>query len=404
MFVMLLSALCFAGPAHATAKTVNAVAEATTVTDGNWVTSEEGKKYQYADGSCAKSVWLNINGHIYRINKKGVRVTGWFKVSGTAFYASKTGKLYVNRWLKEDGYRYYFQASGACAMKKWVQIDGKYYYFLSSGKMAKNRMVKTGSKYYYVNKSGIRVKSSWVSKDGKKYYFNKDGIRVQKKWVLYDNKYYYFGSNGVMAVSKWIKDTYYVDETGARVTNSYVDGYYLDEDGKKTAFKENYIFLGDSRMVGMNQSVSGDDDVRYIAKVGQGYYWLNTTAGKELKKYLKAKPEVTVVLALGVNDLGNISSYISYYQTLIKEFPSAEFYVLSVNPVDETVAASRGYTIKNKDITAFNKKLKAAFSDRYINSYKFLKTDDNLKTVDGVHYTAATYKLLYDYIMEQISE
>ncbi len=399
LLAMCLGMLCFTGTVQASAKTVNAVTSAKTVTGGKWVTTKSGKKYRYANGTYAKSAWLKINGSIYRINKNGIRMTGWFTVSGTDFYASKTGKLYVKRWLTAGSSRYYFQASGACAKGKWLQISGKYYYFLNSGKMATNRMVKKGSSYYYVNKSGVRVKSTWVVRDGKKYYFDKSGVRVQKKWLLYGGKYYYLGSDGVMAVSQWINDTYYVDETGARVTDSFVDGYYLDETGKKTVINENYIFVGDSRMVGMQQSVASSD-VKYIAKISQGYTWLNTTAGKELKRYLKAKPQVTVVLALGVNDLGNIGNYISYYQALITEFPDTVFYVLSVNPVDDKLAASKGYKIKNSDITAFNKKLKAAFSDRYINTYTFMKT--NMETSDGVHYTAATYQALYSFLMDSI--
>ena len=44
------------------------------------------------------------------------------------------------------------------------------------------------------------------------------------------------------------------------------------------------------------------------------------------------------MLALGVNDLKNVNSYITYYKKLIKEFPKTKFYVLSVNPVNERSA------------------------------------------------------------------
>lgn len=402
VFAMFLMMIFGAGSMQTAAKTINAVKLAKTVTGGEWVTSTKGKKYRYEDGSYAKSVWLNINGNIYRIKKNGVRATGWFTVGGKSFYASKTGKVYIKRWLKSGNSRYYFQNSGVCAQKKWVKISGVYYYFLKSGKMAGNRMILTDGNYYYVNRSGERVKSTRVVKDGKHYYFDKNGVRIQSKWVRLDGKYYYFGTDGVMLVSQWINDTYYVDETGARVTDSYIDGYYLDEKGKKVDYSESYIFVGDSRMVGMKQSVTGAD-VRYIAKVGEGYEWLNATAGPKLKKYLKARSDVTVVLALGVNDMGNIDSYISYYKALMQEFPITKFYVLSVNPLDEDLAKANGYTVKNSEIVAFNKKLLAAFSETiYIKAYKYLKNLEGFKTIDGVHYTAATYQSLYDFIMTNI--
>ena len=400
VFAMFLMMICSVGTIQAAAKTVNAVTEAKTVTDGEWEASANGQKYRYADGSYAKSVWLNIEGNIYRIKKSGVCATGWFTVKGKNFYASETGEVYIKKWLKSGNARYYFQNSGVCAQKKWVKIEGIYYYFLKSGKMAKNRMIQTDGKYYYVNKSGERVKSMRVVKDGKYYYFNKNGVRVQSKWVKLGGKYYYFGSDGVMRVSQWIKDTYYVDKTGARVTDSYVDGYYLDENGKKVQ----YVFVGDSRMVGMKQSVTGTR-VRYIAEVGEGYSWLQSTAGPQLKQYLRTHSNVTVVLALGVNDLSNSNKYISYYKTLINTFPKVKFYILQVNPIDEKVARAVGYTLKNSEIVAFNKKIRAAFPETMvIKSYKYLKNLDSFKTADGIHYTAATYQSLYDFIMKSILE
>jgi hypothetical protein len=246
------------------------------------------------------------------------------------------------------------------------------------------------------------VKSTWVELDGKKYYFNTSGVRVQKKWLKKKGKYYYFESDGVMAVNKWVGD-YYVGEDGARMTDCEVDGYYLDANGKKTVktVKGSYIFLGDSRMVGM-QSAVGSSGVHYIAKVSMGYSWLNATAGPALKSYLNANPDLKVVLALGINDLGNIQSYITYYQGLIEKYPTTSFYILAVNPVDEKTEAAHGYSIKNSQITQFNKKLKAAFGSAYLDSYTYLK-NQGIKTVDGLHYQADTYMVLFNYIVDQTS-
>lgn len=153
-------------------------------------------------------------------------------------------------------------------------------------------------------------------------------------------------------------------------------------------------------MVGMSTAVSSSS-LTYIAKVAMGYSWLESTAGPALRQSLNQSPYVKVVLALGVNDLGNIQRYISYYQTLIRTYPDTRFYILAVNPVDESKEAVYGYSVKNTDIKTFNKKMKAAFGASYLPSYGYL-TQNGFETSDGVHYTAATYQKLYNYIMGKI--
>lgn len=392
---------CFSGTAQAA--TTNAVTAAKTVSGGKWVKTKTGRKYRYKNGTYAKSTWLKIENSIYRFDSKGICQTGWFTVSNKKYYAAKsTGKLYVKRWLSTSGGKYYLQASGVCAMNKWVKVNGKYYYLQKTGKMTVSKMILTGGKYYYVNKSGVRVTSTWVKSGGKKYYFDASGVRAKSIWIKYKNNYYYVGSDGAMAVNTWVGD-YYVGSNGARMKNCTVDGYKLDANGKRTikTFKGKYIFVGDSRMVGMQISKSPADTL-YIAQKGMGYNWLNSTAGPLLKKYLNANPNVKVVLALGVNDLGNIQSYLTYYRGLIKKYPKTEFYILSVNPVDEAKEAIYGYYVKNARITSFNKKLRSAFgASAYINSYSYLKAE-GVDTVDGLHYTVEVYRKLYDYIVNAI--
>lgn len=204
-----------------------------------------------------------------------------------------------------------------------------------------------------------------------------------------------------MAVSQWVGD-YYVGTDGARMKNCTVDGYYLDATGKRSVqvFEGDYIFVGDSRTVGM-EAACGSSDTLYIGKVNAGYTWLRDTAGAELRSYLNGNPDVTVLLTLGVNDLGNIQLYIQYYKELMADYPETRFYVVSVNPVDEKKAAASGYTVKNAQIKAFNKTLKQAFgSSAYINSFKYLQAN-GIQTWDGLHYMADTYKTLYAYLTAQ---
>ena len=108
-----LFVLGFAGTIHASAKTVNAVTSAQTVTNGKWVKVGAEKKYKYSNGSYAKGVWLKINGSIYRFDNRGYCKHGWFTVDGTKFYAAKDGKVYIKKWLKVGSSKYYFQSTGA---------------------------------------------------------------------------------------------------------------------------------------------------------------------------------------------------------------------------------------------------------------------------------------------------
>lgn len=402
MLFVLICALSFAGTMQAGAATnTNVVTSAKKVSGGKWVKTSAGKKYRYSDGTYAKNVWLKVNGNIYRFNSKGICQTGWIEFENKSYYAAKDGVLYIKKWLDQDGDRYYFQSNGVCAKYKWLTISKKTYFFLKSGRLAKNRMFPYEGKYYYVNKNGVKVTSTWVRKGGYLYYFGSDGSRTQLKWVKYKGEYYYLGSDGRIVKNQWVGN-YYVGSDGKRLKNCVKDGYYLNASGKKVikVFKGKYIFVGDSRMVGMEMSIAPSNTL-YLAKNGQGYNWLKKTAGVTLGYYLKTNPNVKVVLALGVNDLGNISSYITYYKSLIKKYPKTKFYVLSVNPVDEAKEKKHGYSVKNSAINAFNKKLYTAFKSRYVDTNSYMKTN-GYETRDGLHYTVPVYQDLYNYIVKMI--
>ncbi len=404
-FALILSVFCITATSDAAGSTAVAQESASSAgqtADGRWVTSSKGRRYRFPDGTYAKNMWLQVGGGIYRLDKKGYCRTGWFTQSKKLYYASKTGKLYVNRFLQDADGKYWFGSTGVCAQKQWVIRKGRRYYATKSGKLVLNKMFKIGGKYYYFNSKGVMAKSSWVTVSGKKYYFNKSGVRVQKRWLKLGGKYYYFSSGGVLQTNRWVGD-YYVGADGARKTNCTVDGITLDGNGKPVEAGEggDYIFVGDSRMVGM-KAARPESNTAYIAEVGMGYSWLTSTARRKLASGLAAKPYATVVLALGVNDLGNCTRYIAYYKKLISSYPKATFYVLSVNPVDEKKEAQYGYTVKNTDIKAFNKKLKAAFGSSYLNSYSYLKKR-TFNSRDGVHYTTDVYSDLYDFILNKIN-
>jgi hypothetical protein len=342
--VLFLCMLFGAVPCHA-AEQQNVISSAVKVSNGKWVVNEKGRRYQAANGKYLKNIWLNVSGQIYRLNAEGYCRTGWFVYSGKKYFAGKNGALYCRQWYTENGATYYLSSAGSCVTSKWVKWHGNYRYLQADGRMA---------------------------------------------------------------VSCWVGD-YYVGPEGVRLKNCVVGNYWLNDEGKKTikvsSFRGNYIFVGDSRTDGMSEAVTSSD-VLFIAKRGSGYDWLSSEADETLRAWLNARPDVTVVLAHGINDLENIGSYITYYKKLIAQYPKAKIYVMSVNPVNLQLMKEKRPTayakgITNATITSFNKKLKKAFGERYIDTYSYL-SQRGFTTTDGVHYPNWLYKDIYRYVIKKI--
>ena len=324
-------------------------------------------------------------------------------------------KAKAGKWvITAKGYRYKFTATGKYAKSVWRKIDGNIYFFKSDGYL-KTGFKTYGSKKYYLNKQGI-LQTGWVTVGGKKYYFSKKtGAALTGKqkigsvyyyfsknskklgqrltgWIKISGAYYYFQpSNGAMAVSQKIGN-YYVDANGRRKTSTTNNSSTADSTTKTGTVD---VWVGDSRTVGLGQAKGISS--KCIAKVGAGYSWYTSGALAQLKKKLKSKPTATVVLNFGVNDVANISSYITAYRNLIKKYPKAHIYIMSVNPIDSKYS---GY-VTNSKIKAFNKKMKTAFSARYIDCYSYL-VKNGYSTHDGLHYTNSTYKKIYKFVLGKV--
>lgn len=170
--------------------------------------------------------------------------------------------------------------------------------------------------------------------------------------------------------------------------------------GGTTSQKEDsghYIWVGDSRTVGMSEAItSGDND--WIGKVSAGYDWFVSDAANQVTDRLNE--DSTIVFNFGVNDLGNVDKYISKLNELAKgDWSKAkQIIVMSVNPVDEATASQNGYSVTNAQIEEFNKKMKSGLEGgiKFVDTYSQIK--DQLGTTDGIHYDAETYQKLYDMI------
>lgn len=174
---------------------------------------------------------------------------------------------------------------------------------------------------------------------------------------------------------------------------------------------DNFIFIGDSRTVGMSNvvDISDYEFITFIAKSSQGYDWLKDTAIDKLVDRLNTTNlKYNIVFNLGVNDLYNVDKYVNLYNEIAKSNPNHNFFAVSVNPEDEAKMISAGYKdVGNVNIENFNNTLKESLSDKvhYIDSYSHFINDNNFETVsDGLHYTNQTSKAILDYISSYIKE
>ena len=158
------------------------------------------------------------------------------------------------------------------------------------------------------------------------------------------------------------------------------------------------IFIGDSRIHGMQNVIGDKNGDIWIYKDGAGYEWLAGDAMSKLRNSVVRGKSYNIFINLGVNDLGNQSKYMSQYNNIANSYVSSKVIVVSVNPVDEGLESQHGYSVKNKSIEQFNRVLSYTANNNdklyYCNTYNKIKS--TFRATDGVHYTNDTYKSIYN--------
>lgn len=168
---------------------------------------------------------------------------------------------------------------------------------------------------------------------------------------------------------------------------------------EKPVYDPVYVFFGDSRFVGMKAVASPND--YFMALSGSGYTFM---ASKMEEIIAGATPACALVIGFGVND-GQyfIPQYIDAINSIAARYPG-KVYFLTVNPVDEEMQVQYGYHKLNSMIDQFNATVIASLSSNItiIDTNTFLK-EHGCSWVDGLHYTADTYRVIYDYIRGVVS-
>lgn len=217
-------------------------------------------------------------------------------LSSMAFAASN------GTWKVVDGDWYCYNSSGDVYTDTFCNSNGKEYYVGDDGRLVRSDWVEYDGDYYFVNSAGQKITNDWRmtspywDEDGDEqwYYFQATGKMAYDKKLTYKGSTYYFDGEGTM-LTGWVSDsdgtiqsadsaepdeTYFCDETGARIQSGWVVStepgtdeddadadeywYYLKSSGKLATGKQTnikgqmYFFDGEGRMLSGWVAYDGD--------------------------------------------------------------------------------------------------------------------------------------------------
>ena len=171
------------------------------------------------------------------------------------------------------------------------------------------------------------------------------------------------------------------------------------------ASDKDIIWIGDSRSVGLAKGVLGQSPTagtggeaetvahkggfHFIAKCSQGYYW-----GKEAMNMIDDSDGDTIVIWLGVNDLGNKENYRTWLTNLTGSY---NVYLISVT---QCYSPS---TISDERISDFNNMLKSIEGATYIDAYSLFEANAPATDSMGLHYGGSDYKRVFDLVKAELT-
>lgn len=175
-------------------------------------------------------------------------------------------------------------------------------------------------------------------------------------------------------------------------------------------------FIGDSRTVHLKSAVKNalgenGDKLQFYCQSGQGINWLEEHQADILNDIKSLSGKTAVVFNLGVNSLtlgvdenAMAQRYAAVMNSMAKSLKknNCTMYFMSVNPANPKDCTNSSYQRLPEDIKYFNYLMKNALDDyTYIDTYNYLiKTGFELK--DGLHYTTATYRKIYNKVITTI--
>lgn len=164
---------------------------------------------------------------------------------------------------------------------------------------------------------------------------------------------------------------------------------------RKNRYYKKYVFVGDSRFVGISKYSTSEKDV-FIAKIGEGYSYLIQQMSNI--KY-QCDQDTALIIGLGVNDANaNCDKYIETINEMSTTM-DCQIYFVSVNPVEEAKALACGYHVSAEAVDSFNEAIRSQLYDNviYIDTNTYLQ-ENGYETQDGLHYAEYVSENLYNYI------
>lgn len=166
------------------------------------------------------------------------------------------------------------------------------------------------------------------------------------------------------------------------------------------------IYTGDSRIRRLNLTINmkGMKDTWVVCKSGMGYQWFVSEGIPQIDRLMRDKKYIdkwVIISGWGVNDLWNSGTYINKYTSLMKgRWSNCDLRLMSVNPVDGAMKSKYGA------IPSFNSRIKS-YVDKADGNVFYIDTNrvmlsKGFSTIDGLHYTESTNRLIYKTICDDI--
>jgi len=171
-----------------------------------------------------------------------------------------------------------------------------------------------------------------------------------------------------------------------------------------TASFYNTLFLGDSLTVGIKNTGLLDGTGAVVdAVVGRGIV-ATKNAAKSYSNY------GTVFINIGMNDATNTdsvfeSNYKDLVNTVKSKNPGATIYIGSISGVNDSLAASEGYLVRNADINKKNQiieKLAGELGVNFMDVNAYLGNISTSDTNDGIHLKNSKYTEWFNYICNTV--
>ena len=187
------------------------IAKAFGLSKGKWVDTENGRMYQFGDGTYARNQQIVLSGTVnqrcFYFDENGYLVKGIFqnKNNKVWYYADEeTGGIRTEAgFVTWKGNRYYVTPGGAVAFNQQVVMDGKVnqrcFYFDENGQLVKGIFQNKNNKvWYYADEEtgGIRTEAGFVTWKGNKYYVTPGGAIAVNQQIKFKDTIYSFDSSG----------------------------------------------------------------------------------------------------------------------------------------------------------------------------------------------------------------